>query len=57
MRSAPTWITAEYKHVVLGLIFLKYICDAFEEKKARLTAKLRRQMEEFTKLVQLIWAT
>jgi type I restriction enzyme M protein len=24
---------AEYKHVVLGLIFLKYISDAFEEKK------------------------
>ena len=22
---------AEYKHVVLGLIFLKYISDAFEE--------------------------
>ena len=27
---------AEYKHVVLGLIFLKYISDAFEEKHARL---------------------
>lgn len=24
---------AEYKHVVLGLIFLKYISDAFEELK------------------------
>lgn len=23
---------AEYKHVALGLIFLKYISDAFEEK-------------------------
>ena len=22
---------AEYKHIVLGLIFLKYISDAFEE--------------------------
>lgn len=29
---------AEYKHVVLGLIFLKYISDAFEEKHAALTA-------------------
>ena len=28
---------AEYKHVVLGLIFLKYISDAFEEKHAQLT--------------------
>ncbi len=25
---------AEYKHVVLGLIFLKYISDAFEEHHA-----------------------
>src|SRR5450432_2471225 len=29
---------AEYKHVVLGLIFLKYISDAFEEKHAELVA-------------------
>jgi type I restriction enzyme M protein len=29
---------AEYKHVVLGLIFLKYISDAFEEKHAALVA-------------------
>jgi type I restriction-modification system DNA methylase subunit len=29
---------AEYKHVVLGLIFLKYISDAFEEKHAALAA-------------------
>ncbi len=27
---------AEYKHVALGLIFLKYISDAFEEMRARL---------------------
>ncbi len=27
---------AEYKHVVLGLIFLKYISDAFEEHHAQL---------------------
>ncbi|MCF2971830.1 type I restriction-modification system subunit M N-terminal domain-containing protein [Synechococcus sp. Nb3U1] len=29
---------AEYKHVVLGLIFLKYISDAFEEQYAKLEA-------------------
>ena len=29
---------AEYKHVVLGLIFLKYISDAFEEARVRLEA-------------------
>ena len=32
---------AEYKHVVLGLIFLKYISDAFEEKYQAL------QLEEY----------
>ena len=26
---------AEYKHVALGLIFLKYISDAFEERHGR----------------------
>lgn len=30
---------SEYKHVVLGLIFLKYISDAFEEKHADLQAQ------------------
>jgi len=33
---------AEYKHVVLGLIFLKYISDAFEEHYA----ELERQRDE-----------
>jgi type I restriction enzyme M protein len=31
---------AEYKHVVLGLIFLKYISDAFEERRAQLMAEV-----------------
>src|SRR5262245_40502255 len=30
---------AEYKHVVLGLIFLKYISDAFEEHRAKLESQ------------------
>ncbi len=30
---------AEYKHVVLGLLFLKYISDAFEEQHAKLEAQ------------------
>lgn len=29
---------AEYKHIVLGLIFLKYISDSFEEMYAKLAA-------------------
>jgi type I restriction enzyme M protein len=36
---------AEYKHVVLGLIFLKYISDVFEEKHRDLAA---RQASDYT---------
>ena len=35
---------AEYKHVVLGLIFLKYTSDAFEAKHAELEASVRRNL-------------
>ena len=33
---------AEYKHVVLGLIFLKYISDAFEELHAKLEVEKKQ---------------
>jgi hypothetical protein len=33
---------AEYKHVVLGLVFLKDLSDAFEEQHARLEAERAR---------------
>src|SRR3984893_12379693 len=33
---------AEYKHVVLGLIFLKYISDAFEAKHAELDTERKK---------------
>ena len=32
---------AVYKHVVLGLIFLKYISDAFKERRAELEAAFK----------------
>ena len=32
----------EYKHVVLGLLFLKYISDAFEEQHAKLQAERKK---------------
>ena len=32
---------AEYKHIVLGLIFLKYISDTFAAKRLELNARLR----------------
>ena len=37
---------AEYKHVVLGLIFLKYISDAFEEKHAALVKEAGADPED-----------
>src|SRR5688500_4380180 len=41
MADAPrgSMDAAEYKHVVLGLIFLKYISDAFEAQHAQLEAE------------------
>ena len=49
--EAKLWLTAdklrnnmdaaEYKHVVLGLIFLKYISDSFDEHHAKLVAGTR----------------
>ena len=37
---------AEYKHVVLGLIFLKYISDAFEERHAVVLAEWGEEAAE-----------
>lgn len=37
---------AEYKHIVLGLIFLKYISDAFAERHATLQAELYADPED-----------
>jgi type I restriction enzyme M protein len=37
---------AEYKHVVLGLIFLKYVSDAFEERHAQLSKEVGPDPED-----------
>ena len=37
---------AEYKHVVLGLIFLKYVSDAFEERHAAVLAEWGEEAAE-----------
>ena len=37
---------AEYKHIVLGLIFLKYISDAFDERRAELQAAFADESNE-----------
>lgn len=42
--------SSEYKHVVLGLIFLKFVSDKFEDQKAKLIADGKEQyigMKEF----------
>src|ERR1700682_3634476 len=54
--EATLWSTAdqlrgamdasEYKHVVLGLIFLKYISDAFEERHAELQKEKHADPED-----------
>ncbi len=38
---------AVYKHVVLGLIFLKYVSDAFEERQRELRAQLINPADEY----------
>lgn len=37
---------AEYKHIVLGLIFLKYISDAFDERRDELAAAFADEAHE-----------
>lgn len=40
-KLLPMLDAAVYKHVVLGLIFLKYVSDAFQERRAELDAAFR----------------
>ena len=38
---------AEYKHLVLGLIFVKFISDTFQSKRAELTRRLTDPSDEY----------
>ena len=38
---------AEYKHLVLGLIFLKYVSDTFTARQAEVQARLQNPDDEF----------
>ena len=38
--------SAEYKHLVLGLVFLKYISDSFERRRAELEAAMSDPKQE-----------
>ena len=37
---------ANYKHVVLGLIFLKYVSDAFEERQEELLERFKDENDD-----------
>ena len=45
---------SEYKHVVLGLIFLKYIDDAFSERREKLAVDLAAEGFEGDSLAELL---
>ena len=38
---------AEYKHLVLGLIFVKYISDSYQSRRADLEARLTNPADEY----------
>lgn len=46
-RLRSSMDAAEYKHVVLGLIFLKYVSDVFEQQRAKLDAASRDETTDF----------
>jgi type I restriction enzyme M protein len=44
-----------YKHVVLGLIFLKYVSDAFEERQNELNAQFRDSSHDYYTEQNVFW--
>lgn len=46
-KLRSTLSAAEYKHAVLGLIFLKYISDSFETRRKELEAALRNPEHDY----------
>jgi type I restriction enzyme M protein len=46
-RLLPMLDAAVYKHVVLGLIFLKYVSDAFRERRAELEVNFRDPAHDY----------
>jgi type I restriction enzyme M protein len=46
-KLLPMLDAAVYKHVVLGLIFLKYVSDAFNERRAELEADFRNPAHDY----------
>ncbi|MDF5980820.1 type I restriction-modification system subunit M N-terminal domain-containing protein [Pseudomonas aeruginosa] len=55
MRYADEVDAAEYKHIVLGLLFLKYISDSFESRRDDLRTELTNdgiQGEQLERLLE-----
>jgi type I restriction enzyme M protein len=46
---------AEYKHVVLGLIFLKYISDSFEDKYNSLSSPEEKEDKDEYVAENIFW--
>lgn len=46
-KLLPMLDAAVYKHVVLGLIFLKYVSDAFKDRRAELEAAFRDPAHDY----------
>jgi hypothetical protein len=46
-KLLPMLDAAVYKHVALGLIFLKYVSDAFKERRAELEAAFRDSANDY----------
>lgn len=46
-KLLPALDAAVYKHIILGLIFLKYVSDAFEERQQELAASFRDPKSDY----------
>lgn len=46
-KLLPSLDAAQYKHVMLGLIFLKYVSDAFDLRKKELKAQLQNPEQDY----------
>lgn len=46
-RLRASMDAANYKHIVLGLIFLKYVSDAFDERQQELRARFLNEVDDY----------
>ncbi len=46
-KLLPSLDASQYKHVLLGLIFLKYVSDAFDLRRVELTAQLTNPSDDY----------